>query len=174
MGNDQIKYDLFISYARKDARANTEYESTWIRILCNFLREDFFEHSSSELNIFLDENEIRDMDDWRHRIQGALRSSKVLVICFSPNYLESMNCQWEWDDYQIKRSRDLIGFDSIVVLYLHSVPTPTQPKQKSWVEEINRSQRTDIRDWLSKNHVQPSMNRLREISAICTADLLTS
>ncbi len=49
--------------------------------------------STEPLRIFFDKHAINDMDDWRHRILGGLRASKILLVCLSPNYFRSEYCR---------------------------------------------------------------------------------
>jgi hypothetical protein len=39
------------------------------------------------------------MDDWRHRILAAIHSTRLLLVCLSPNYLQSEYCAWEVNEY---------------------------------------------------------------------------
>lgn len=82
-GAPAARFDIFISYARKD---NT---SGWVDALHEDILADHRMHSSRPLRIFFDKHDIHDLDDWRHRILGALRSSKILLVCLSPNYFAS-------------------------------------------------------------------------------------
>src|SRR5262249_15038972 len=95
---------------------------------------------------FFDTDEIRDMDDWRNRILGALRRSKVLLICLSPAYVRSKPCRWEWDEYQARQHQKLIGSDSHATVYFVEVPG-TQEQEKARVGAIRTKNFTDVRRW---------------------------
>lgn len=85
------RFELFISYSRKDD------EDGWVTGLRDFILADHRRFSSEPMRVFLDRSEIHGMDDWRHRILGALRSSSVLLVCQSPNYYHSTYCKWEFE-----------------------------------------------------------------------------
>ena len=78
-----MPYDLFISYARRDD------ERQRISTLVERLSRDFHLLAGRPLNVFFDAVEIHGMEDWRHRILQALRESRLLLACISPNYLAS-------------------------------------------------------------------------------------
>jgi hypothetical protein len=99
VSNDQTEYELFISYARRDNRPiPATYPLGWVSALKDQIIADHRVYETSPLRIFFDTHEIRDMDDWRNRILGGLRRSKVLLICLSPDYFQSLPCKWEWDE----------------------------------------------------------------------------
>lgn len=75
MPSDQTGYDIFISYARPDDAAPSGAQG-WVTALRQHIFADHRRFSTAPLRIFLDESEIRDMEDWRHRILGARRTSK--------------------------------------------------------------------------------------------------
>jgi TIR domain len=103
--NDQTEYELFIPYARRDDRPIPEtYPHGWVTALKDHIIADHRLYETSPLRIFFDTHEIRDMDDWQDRVPGALRRSKVLLICVSPNYVASLPCRWEWEEYQARQA----------------------------------------------------------------------
>ena len=55
------------------------------------------------------------MDDWQHRILGALRHSKILLVCLSPDYFRSPYCRWEWDEYLRRQVHQLMGAESVAL-----------------------------------------------------------
>ena len=99
------KFEIFLSYSRKDnavpddAPAGTK---GWVTALRDHILQDHRRFSTEPLRIFFDQHPddgIQTMDDWRHAILGGLRSSKILLVCLSPNYFRSPYCRWEWDEY---------------------------------------------------------------------------
>jgi len=74
MSDSQTDYDIFISYSRKD---NTPIPAThprgWVTAIRDHIAADHRQFSTAPLRLFFDTEEIRDADDWRHRILGALR-----------------------------------------------------------------------------------------------------
>ena len=118
MSNEQTDYELFVSYARLDNRPIPEtYPHGWVSALRDQIIVDHRLYSTAPMRVFFDQHEIRDMDDWRNRILGALRRSKVLLICLSPNYFRSGPCRWEWEEYQARQHLKLIGSDSHATVY---------------------------------------------------------
>lgn len=94
------EFDIFISYARKDnAPIPATYPHGWVTAIRDHILADHARVSREPLRIFFDVEEIKTADDWRHRILGALRSSKILLVCLSPGYFASEYCRWEWDEY---------------------------------------------------------------------------
>ena len=110
MTTDQTDYEIFVSYARKDNRPIPDtFPHGWVAAVTEFIVADHRQYSADPMRIFFDTAEIRDMDDWRNRILGALRRSKVLLICLSPNYFASQPCRWEWDEFLARQAHKLAG-----------------------------------------------------------------
>jgi tetratricopeptide (TPR) repeat protein len=146
--NDQSEYELFISYARRDDRPIPEtYPHGWVTALKEHIIADHRLYETSPLRIFFDTHEIRDMDDWRNRILGALRRSKVLLICLSPNYFASQPCRWEWEEYQARQHQKLIGSDSHATVYFVEVPGSGEHENARRLEAIMGKNFTDLRPW---------------------------
>jgi tetratricopeptide (TPR) repeat protein len=148
MSHDQTEYELFISYARLDNRPIPEsYPHGWVSALAEQIIADHEAYETAPLRIFFDTHEIRDMDDWRNRILGALRRSKVLLICLSPNYFRSGPCRWEWDEYQARQHQTLIGSDSHATVYFVEVPGTDERDNARRLEAILSTNFTDLRPW---------------------------
>ena len=106
MSVDQKPYDLFLSYARLDNEPATE---GWVTAIRDRIAADHRQFSTEPLRNFFDTDEIEDADDWRHRILGALRQSKILLVFLSPTYMASPYCRWEWEDYLRYGARSPFG-----------------------------------------------------------------
>jgi len=132
------QFELFISYSRRDD------ETGWVTGLRDFILADHRRFSSEPMRIFLDRSEIRTMDDWRHRILGALRSSNVLLVCQSPNYYRSAYCRWEFEEYLRMQARVPVGGDPIAVVYFVEVPGADPTIDQRWREEIARHHHVDL------------------------------
>jgi hypothetical protein len=87
--DEESHFDVFVSYARLD---NT---TGWVTSVVDSIRLTRPQDGSPPLRVFQDTAEIRGMDDWHHRLEGALRRSRVLLVFLSPNYRKSDFCQWE-------------------------------------------------------------------------------
>lgn len=84
------QYDIFLSYARSDnAPIPPGAPIGWVTALREHILADHRRFSTEPLRIFFDTHHIKDMDDWRHRILGALRTSRILLVCLSPSYFAS-------------------------------------------------------------------------------------
>jgi hypothetical protein len=108
---DSVNYDVFISYARKDDAGG------WVSGLRDAIYEDFREFSSEPFRIFFDQTEIRSRQDWELRLRQGLRSSRVLLVCLSPNYLRSQYCKWEWEEFGRLQTRRIGWSDAVTGVY---------------------------------------------------------
>jgi tetratricopeptide (TPR) repeat protein len=162
-------YEIFLSYARLDNRVQDGQAQGWVTALRDQILEDHRRFSTAPLRIFLDVEEIRDMDDWRHRILGGLRESKILLVCLSPNYLASDYCRWEWEEYCRRQAHNASGRDSVTTVYFVEVPGVAEPMRARWLDSVLRGNFTDIRPWfpegpetLRREDVRRSVARLGE------------
>ena len=78
-----MDYDIFISYARQDNQQGRVTE------LKQQLEADYRAFTGTELRCFFDLEDIKGMDDWRHRLLAGLRQSQLLLLVLSPGYLDS-------------------------------------------------------------------------------------
>ncbi|OWK43756.1 tetratricopeptide repeat protein [Fimbriiglobus ruber] len=148
MSLDQTEYELFVSYARKDNRPIPEtFPHGWVVALKDFILADHRQYSPAPLRVFFDTDEIRDMDDWRNRILGALRRSKVMLICLSPNYFASQPCRWEWEEYQARQHHKLMGSDSHATVYFVEVPGTNEQENARRLDALMEKNFTDLRPW---------------------------
>ena len=69
-----MPYDLFISYSRRDNQTGHISE------LKTQIDVDYRILTGEDLHCFFDLTAINAMDDWRNRILGALRESKLLLL----------------------------------------------------------------------------------------------
>jgi tetratricopeptide (TPR) repeat protein len=148
MAADQAKYDIFVSYARLDNRPLPDTHPVgWVTALRDHILADQRCYSTEPLRIFFDASEIKDMDDWRQRILGGMRSSKILLVCLSPNYFKSEPCRWEWDEYQKRATHHLMGSDTIAVVYFVEVPGSGESENAERLGDLMRGNFTDLRPW---------------------------
>ena len=139
---------MFISYARKGSHPIPDsYAQGWVTAIRDHIAADHQRFSTEPLRIFLDTEEIHDGDDWRHRILGALRQSKILLVCLSPNYFASQYCRWEWEEYIRRQVHQLMGSDSVATVYFVEVPGSDEQASALWLEEVQRGNFTDVRPW---------------------------
>ena len=96
MPTEHTRYEIFISYARRDNAVPDDAPpgtKGWVTAIKEEIEADFRKFSREPLRVFFDVSEIQDMDDWRLRIQAALRRSSILLVCLSPNYFASRYCR---------------------------------------------------------------------------------
>lgn len=140
-----MSYDLFVSYSRRD---NTQGRITQ---LVEHIQTDFAAFAGRQLVPFFDATEIHGMDDWRHRILQGLRESRLLLACFSPAYLQSEYCEWEFNEYlKHEIGRAYFG-DGVAPIYFVQVPgwedKGFEQQCAAWVAELRRRQHFDLRPW---------------------------
>ena len=144
---DSVSYDLFISYSRRDNRQGRVSE------LAALIQKEYRDFTGGEeLSIFFDTADIKGMDDWRHRILGAIRSTRLLLVCLSPNYLQSEYCAWEVNEYlKHEATRSVLG-EGIAPVYFVEIPRSTQDLEQraEWVIELQRRERFDFRPWFDE------------------------
>ena len=140
-----MDYDIFISYARQDNQQGRVTE------LKQQLEADYRAFTGTELRCFFDLEDIKDMDDWRHRLLEGLRQSQLLLLVLSPRYLDSEYCEWEIVEYlKYEHSRAAQG-RGVAPIYFVKIPgldTPDfmQPAA-AWVANIRRRNHFDLRPW---------------------------
>ncbi len=146
--SDTTAYDVFLSYARKDNAPIPEaFPQGWVTAIYEHIHAEHRSFTTERLRIFFDTQEIKDIDDWRFRILGALKHSKMLLICLSPNYFASAPCRWEWEEYIQRQVHQLMGSDSVATVYFVEVPGGDEQANARRLEEILRGNFTDIRPW---------------------------
>jgi tetratricopeptide (TPR) repeat protein len=152
-----MSYELFISYSRKDNAPQKSGDSKgWVSALWDEILADHRRFSTEPLRIFFATEEIKSMDDWRHRILEALRQSRILLVCLSPNYFHSEYCRMEWEEYLKRQVHSLMGHDSIAPVYFIEVPGSDEQGNAAafaqwvaqiqpWLEGVMRPNFTDLR-----------------------------
>jgi len=110
------EYDIFFSYSRKDKDSADK--------IVRALRD-------SGLNVWLDENEIKDFDSIMRNLTLGLSRSKALVAYYSSKYPKSRYCQWEFTSAFLTGQREGDPIKRIMVLnpeegYDHIMPSEFQ------------------------------------------------
>ena len=142
---DSSEYDLFISYARKDNATG------WVSGLFDAIYEDFRGFSSEPFKIFFDTKEIHSRQDWELRLREGLRSSRVLLMCLSPDYLKSPYCRWEWEEFARVQARRIAGGDPVTGVYFVDLGGDQQYESAvaAWRHEhaVERVQLENLQPW---------------------------
>jgi hypothetical protein len=161
------KYDFFVSYAHKDN------DDGWITEFIEAIqREHTTQYEPQPFKIFIDNSEIRTMDDWEHRILGGLRNSKLMVVMLSPKYFESEYCRKEWKIYLEYELDKAMQGEGIATLYIQSVSAfeqDTGAEHNDWLMNLRRRQYMDLRKWhysgsfsLKNPDIRPSLQKLEQ------------
>ena len=166
-------FDLFVSYSRRD---NQRGRISDLRALLKERYRDLTR--GDELRIFFDEEEIKGMDDWRHRILYGIRSTRLLLVCLSPNYLESEYCVWELNEYLNQEAALALVGEGIAPVYLVDIPGWSAKsyahRAAEWIDNLRRRQHIDLRLWFNEktaavnvsldelnNQIRVRLNRVR-------------
>ena len=99
-------------------------------------------------------------------ILGALRHSKILLVCLSPNYFQSRYCRWEWDEYIRRQVHQLMGAESIATVYFVEVPGSAEQDNAHWLESVTRGNFTDIRPWFPEGAAALQREEVRRRMAV--------
>ena len=139
---DALEYDVFISYARKDNLGG------WVTALRDAVYDDFRDFTSEQFRIFFDESEIHGLSDWELRLRQGLRSSRVLLVCLSPNYFASPYCRWEWDEFARFQARRVGGGDAVAGVYFTDLGGDhAHDDIANWRREVERVQFEKLQPW---------------------------
>jgi tetratricopeptide (TPR) repeat protein len=139
---DPAEYDLFISYSRADNAGG------WVSGLRDAIYEDFKAFSSEPFRIFFDTSEIHGRQDWQKRLLDGLTTSRVLLVCLSPNYLRSPYCRWEWEEFARVQARRVGGGDPITGVYFVDLGGQQYDAAiEAWRHEVERVQFETLQPW---------------------------
>lgn len=113
---DAFAFDLFISYSRHDNRQGQISE------IVARIKKEYQEFAGGhELRVFFDGSEPG--KDQRQTLSDTIRGSRLLLVCVSPNYLQSEYCSWELNQYLRHRAAGLAAPGKIGCIYFFEVPT---------------------------------------------------
>ncbi len=137
-----MRYDLFISYARKDN------EGGWVTAFVEALLESHRRFSGRELNVFFDKKSIHTMQDWRWRIAEGLRDAWLMLAFLSPNYKASEYCRMEWDTYSRHEVDRFVVGEGIAPVYIVEIPGfEDDASTDEWVKQAKARNYLDAQDW---------------------------
>ncbi len=169
MPTEQTPYEIFLSYSRHGDELPPQAPpgaQGWVTALRDHILEDHRRFSTEPLRIFFDRSEILDMQDWRHRILGALRHSKILLVCLSPHYFRSPYCRWEWDEYLRRQMHQLMGADSVAAVYFVEAPGSHEQDNARWLAAVTQGNFTDIRPWFPEGAAALQREEVRKRMAV--------
>jgi tetratricopeptide (TPR) repeat protein len=138
-----FEYDVFISYSRADNKDG------WVSGLRDAIYEDFREFSSEPFRIFFDTTEIASRQDWELGPRQGLVTSRVLLVCLSPNYLRSFYCRWEWEEFAWVQAHRIGGGDAVTGVYFVELGAADQYEAviAPWRQQIERAQFEQLQPW---------------------------
>ncbi len=116
------KYDIFLSYSRKDDMLKGKNGKGWVECFKESLEKIHYHLTNRKLEIFYDGEEIENGNDWKFRLSKGINSSKLFLAFLSPNYLKSEHCRWEWQEYLRFAHFQSRGDDGLVRIYYAEVP----------------------------------------------------
>ena len=160
-----MSYDIFISYSRRD---NSDGRIT---NLVKRIEQDFEDFAERPLVSFFDVDEIKGMDDWRHRILKGLQESRLFLACISPDYLKSTYCEWEFNEFLNHEIAKYCTIDGVAPIYFVEVPEWDDHEFEDgcadWIARLRERQSFDLRPWYhegeSSLRKQAVADRLKEI-----------
>lgn len=103
----------FFSYTRADDRAS---DGRLTAIRDELERRMRTAMGDQSVDIFQDTDDIKHGEDWRERLEEALRNAVFLIPVVTPSYFASRNCMIELDLFR-KREADLGRDDMILPIY---------------------------------------------------------
>lgn len=117
MPEDSDQYDFFVSYAHADN------ENGWITGFVNAVIEEHRIFTGGcTLTPFFDQEEIRSLDDWQHRIYDGLAASRLFMAFVSPGYFASQWCRREWRTWIDLEIAKHILSSGVAPVYIIKVP----------------------------------------------------
>lgn len=92
-----FKYDGYVSYARIDDNEIGPEPIGWVTGLCKDLQMILSQLLGKEVNLWLNQHEIRSHEDFREKIQEPLERTKIFIAIVSPAYLHR-----EWTNRELQ------------------------------------------------------------------------
>ncbi|MBX7212287.1 MAG: toll/interleukin-1 receptor domain-containing protein [Verrucomicrobiaceae bacterium] len=140
----QDTFELFISYSRRDNAPKKPGDAKgWVETLRDEIMARHLAKTTAPLRFFFDRDDIKGMDDWRHRILTGLQQSKILLVCLSPEYFKSDNCLWEWEEFHRHKASRLAGHESVAPVYFVEAPGSDEQATAAFQSFVNRGQYKD-------------------------------
>jgi hypothetical protein len=149
---DLFHFDLFVSYSRDDNRVGHISE------LVSLVQKEYRDFTGgAELRVFFDQEELAGMDNWRHNTLEGIRSSRLLLACLSPNYLQNEYCSWEFNEYLMRWAAHTTLARDVWPIYFVEIPARSdigfEQRAAGWVAEFQRRQHFDFRPWFDEGAV---------------------
>lgn len=114
-----FKYDLFISYAHKDADPVLHLVDT-------------LKQRQPKLSVFLDRHELNVGSAWQQEIYEALDDCHKVIAAYSPAYLDSKVCKEEFNIALLRHRESPNG--TLLPIYLYSANLPSYMKLIQFID----------------------------------------
>jgi tetratricopeptide (TPR) repeat protein len=147
--SESFIFDLFISFSRYDNREGLISELV-TRVETEY--RDFT--GGGKLRVFFEKEELSARDDRQNRILDGIRSSRLLLVCLSPNYLGSEYSLWEVHEYLSRRTDCTAQVESRGPVYFVEVPAWSdkgfEQRAAEWVTEFRRRFHFEFLPWFDE------------------------
>lgn len=162
-GSQNLDYDVFISYARKDNNNQRLDE------LYGLLINQFYNKSGLTLRVFYDIKEIDGGDNWKLRLSDGIAQSKIMLPVVSPNYFESYYCFWEWEKYYQQEIG--IGLFNEGILPINILATslkePKSTEEANWQSNVLKERQfINLEKWYSNSSSDSDLNDVLSIQKV--------
>lgn len=146
MSSSAFPYDLFISYAHSDNKGANEGRVT---ALVESLKQHYAQQcSDAPLMMFFDQENIRDLDDWKRRIKAGLEQAAVMVAVVSRAYFKSNYCRLEFETFlDFEKQRTWPG-QAVAPIYVEEEAEFELDEaiiKDAWRRELKQRQYLDLR-----------------------------
>lgn len=143
---ESFKFDLFISYSPHDNRDG------YISELVARIQKEYRDFTGGEeLRVFFEKDEIVGNYDRQRRTLDGIRSSRLLLVCLSPSYLESEYSSREFYEYLRHEAAGGPLVESIGPIYFVEIPALNdkgfEQHAAEWVAEFCRRWHFEFRPW---------------------------
>ena len=159
---DSFDFELFVSYCRVDDRLGQITEIV-ARIQKQY--RDFT--GGRELPVFFDKRELASSDDRQRRALNAISSSRLLLVCLSPNYLQSEYCSWEINQYLRHKAVGAPATENIGSVYFVEIPTSSdngfEQRAAEWVAGLQHREDFEFRPWFDEGTADLEVAAVRDL-----------
>jgi tetratricopeptide (TPR) repeat protein len=146
---ESFNFDLFISYSRDDNREGHISE------LVARIQKEYRDFVGGEgLRVFFEKDETGGKEDRQQRTVGDIRSSRLLLVCLSPNYLESEYSSWELHEYVRRSASRGPLVESTRPIYFVEILAASdkgfEQRAAEWVAEFRGRRHFEFRPWFDE------------------------
>lgn len=160
------RYDVFISYARAD----NEMGVCDALALKTAVELALTEVGIDRPNVFVDREDLREVEEWWPSILQKLAASDVLLVALTPTYVTRPYCYREWDEFRARPGAPEavavlpLGTEDAVTLLDDAHFWAGSEGGAEWREDLRRSQELPNHGWESAlaRHVQRQRERRRD------------